>query len=89
MRLEMSFKDIIKAASQDTSKPVSQDTGMPVENADQPAPQKERMVNITVKVPVSHRDYWAVESAKKRLPVAQVVKRALAAEFGLPDDEQN
>lgn len=81
----MSFKDIIKAANQPPSEPESQNTGMPADKET----SKEKMVNITVKVPESHRNHWAVESAKRRLPVAQVVKRALADEFGLPNHAQD
>lgn len=80
-----------KPISQKTGKPAKQQTGKPVkQKASKPVSQQasveEAKVNLTVKVPKSHRAYWVAQSRLQDTNLTRVINELLAERFGLPGD---
>ena len=46
---------------------------------------KEEIVNITIKVPRSHRQHWQIEAKRDGETMTSVITKALTKKFGLPD----
>lgn len=63
-----------KQASQTASKPANQIESKP----------EDKQVNLCVRVPESQRRWWASQAKLQGKAMTEVIKAALAAEFGEP-----
>ncbi|HEY9878151.1 MAG TPA: hypothetical protein V6D29_06825 [Leptolyngbyaceae cyanobacterium] len=55
---------------------------------DQITKQPEKQVNLCVKVPESHRRYWAAMAKLQGITMTDVMVEALTQKFGLPDNQK-
>lgn len=51
----------------------------------EPENQKEREVNLCVKVPESLRRHWAAEAKRRGITMTEVIVEGLTKKFGKPD----
>ena len=51
----------------------------------QNAVNTEKMVSLTIKVPISYRQHWQIESKKRGVSVTQLIVSYLGEELGKPD----
>jgi hypothetical protein len=58
-----------------TETPENQKTGLP---------EKEEAVNLSIKVPASHRRHWASEAKRTGTTLTAVIVEALNEKFGTP-----
>lgn len=52
-----------------------------------PDSQKEREVNLCVKVPESLRRHWAAEAKRQGITMTEIIVEALTQKFGKPDNQ--
>lgn len=72
------YGDLIKQAR----KPENQNAGQ-VEVA------QEKMVNLSIKVPVSLRRHWVSEAKRKGTTLTAVIIESLSNRFGRPDNQND
>ena len=81
------FGDLVRKA-RETEQPESQDSGKPenpqITGEAALVVQKEKDVNLSIKVPESLRRHWASESKRLGISMTSVITQALVEKFGTP-----
>lgn len=62
---------------------VQQEVNTDIQNA--VSTEDDPLVSLTIKVPLSKRNYWQVEAKRSRMTVTEVIVDALETRFGKPD----
>jgi hypothetical protein len=83
------FGDLIRKARETEQQPEDQNAGKPENQKENQEAvllvEKEKDVNLSIKVPESLRRHWAAESKRLGVSMTAAITEALTERFGRPD----